>query len=214
MELDEIIKFGTQIVALCGILASAWRYIIQPVLKTTQKIKATSEELSQALPVLLQLSKFYSKNGIFNLPDKLQTIHYLALLNTEKHKAFGDKLEIAWFEADANGDCIFVSKKYKELCGMTFEQIKDKGWKNAVAEEDRDKVASEWNDSVKEKREFDLAYYFQNMQTEEKTKVHTHAYPAKNENGEIIGYVGIIMPHEPDEEHQMNKSLHSIYSVN
>ena len=193
MDLTEITKYWSQIASLFGALYAGWRYIAQPTLRVSRKIQNTSEELSKALPVLLQLAKRYSSSdGELNLPEKIQELQHSVAINYELLKALGNKLNIAWYQSDINGDCVYISNELSKLMGLTLDQAKGSGWKNAVQEGDRVRVADEWENSVKEQREFDLNYSYYQFATSTEIPIHCHSYKILNESGKIIGFIGIV----------------------
>jgi len=193
MDLTEITKHWSQIVSLFGGLYACWRYVASPALKVSRKIQNTSEELSKALPVLLQLAKRYSSDdGELNLPEKIQELQHSVTISHELLKALGNKLNIAWYQTDINGDCLYISNELSKFMGLTLEQAKGSGWKNAIQESDRVRVAEEWRTSVKEQREFDLNYSYHQFSNKKDIPIHCHSYKILNEEGKIIGFIGIV----------------------
>lgn len=57
-------------------------------------------------------------------------------------------------EADAQGGCVFVNRKWCEMAGISAEQAFGEGWKVAVHPDDRERIVNEWSDAVKAGREY------------------------------------------------------------
>lgn len=61
----------------------------------------------------------------------------------------------AFFECDAKGNCIWVSRLWRKLTGLDIEEAKGNGWEIGVAPEERDRVAARWADAIARRHPFE-----------------------------------------------------------
>lgn len=69
-------------------------------------------------------------------------------------------MELACWESDENGKCVFASNKLSEVIGLPANQILGDGWVTNLIESDKPRVFAEWESSVKQKRMFVMKYAF------------------------------------------------------
>lgn len=95
------------------------------------------------------------------------------------------------FEANAKGECTFVTKPYCDFVGKDKEDILNNGWVNAVYEDDRQMIWTEWTSSIQQKRDF-----FHKFRIIDKSGNIVNVYGKANivhgPMNEIIGYIGVI----------------------
>ena len=94
------------------------------------------------------------------------------------------------FRTDKEGNCVFVNKCWCDITGFTLEDALGKGWIKSLHPEDRDKIAHDWYQAVREHRSLVLEYRYQRPDGVI-TWVLAKAI-LEHLNGEIIGYVGTI----------------------
>lgn len=194
LDLNQITSYVTVIASFLGGLAVLYRYIAVPSVKAVKKISHTSEELTKSLPILLELAGQFSKEGKLTLPDKIKELNDFTVANFELLKALGNKLKIAWYQSDLHGNYTYISDELAVLMGINLGQSLGGGWKNAVCEPYRENVIQEWMEAVKEKRELDINYAYCHGMTHKEVPVHVRAYPIKNMNSDVIGFIGIVTP--------------------
>lgn len=96
------------------------------------------------------------------------------------------------FEANKNGQYVWINKTYEVLIGRSLRQIKGNGWLNSIHPDMRQKVYEQWNAAIQQERVFEMDYQVVNILTEQVIDVSSEAYAIKNINGDIQGYVGYI----------------------
>lgn len=69
-------------------------------------------------------------------------------------------MELACWESDENGKCVFASNKLSEVIGLPANQILGDGWVTNLIESDKPRVFAEWESAVKQKRVFIMKYAF------------------------------------------------------
>jgi diguanylate cyclase (GGDEF)-like protein/PAS domain S-box-containing protein len=120
---------------------------------------------------------------------------------------FVNSLSIGVFYTDLNGRCLYVNNNWLEIAGLSLEEALDDGWNKAIHVDDRDRVISEWNDSVRNDREFSSEYRFQRLD-ESITWVIGKANTYRGNDGQVVGYVGTIT--NITERKDIELSLHQL----
>ena len=101
----------------------------------------------------------------------------------------------ATFEADIQGRCVWVSRKWSEVAGLPLTDALGHGWVAAIYPEDLFNVTDEWDRAVREGNEFGpIVYRVLNHHTRRVTKVRGEATPVRDANDKIVGWVGSIEP--------------------
>ncbi|MGB7443041.1 MAG: PAS domain S-box protein [Coleofasciculaceae cyanobacterium] len=95
------------------------------------------------------------------------------------------------FNADAQGNCLYTNRRWCLIAGLTPTEALGTGWSKAIHPEDRERVYQEWYQAAQNNLPFYSEYRFANCQGEI-TWVLGQAVAEKDEEGEIIGYVGTI----------------------
>jgi len=69
-----------------------------------------------------------------------------------------DTSPVGLFHINENGDMTYVNKKYEQIVGRSFEEIKNEGWKEIIHLQDMVKVLSEWEKSIRDKKDFCMEF--------------------------------------------------------
>lgn len=96
------------------------------------------------------------------------------------------------FLTDVNGDALFVNETWRTIAGLAPEQVRGKGWTEALHPDDREQVEHEWYAAVRERRSFDLEYRFRRPDGVV-TWVQGSAVEFRNASGGLVGYLGTIV---------------------
>jgi PAS domain S-box-containing protein len=96
------------------------------------------------------------------------------------------------FQADLEGNCLFVNQQCAQLMGMSESEVLDRGWVNAIHPEDRDRVFAEWYGAIRSEREFASEYRFLTPQGRVNW-ISSTAIAIRDESGTITGYLGTNM---------------------
>ena len=95
------------------------------------------------------------------------------------------------FRTDAAGNCIYVNHRWCQIAGLTPEAASGEGWAQGLHPDDRDRIFTEWCQSVQENRPFQLEYRFQRP-NDSVTWVYGQSVAERDTDGQVIGYVGTI----------------------
>lgn len=112
-------------------------------------------------------------------------------MSRAKQTIIENGLNIISFATDSRGFCIDVSTAYLQMTGMTVSELIGYGWKNAVVDEDKNRVSQLWNECVGEGRNFLCKVDYKNIITGEVSKTIVDARVVLDRT-EIIGWEGIV----------------------
>ena len=119
--------------------------------------------------------------------------------------AIFDNSPVAIYEADAEGKCLFVNKKWCEFSGLTPEEARGDGWQRALHPDDREHIFKVWSQHAHSNKPWNFEYRF-NTPTNVITHVWGTASALRNEHGEITGYIGVNI--DISERRQAEEALH------
>lgn len=110
----------------------------------------------------------------------------------ERFRNLADFAPVGIFETDAEGDYIFVNRKWCEIMGLSSTQALGKGWLAAVNHEEKPLVEEEWDWVTTDGWEFRLEYRVCNTDNSDKW-VYATATPLKGEDGNIRNFMGVLL---------------------
>lgn len=96
------------------------------------------------------------------------------------------------FETDAQGDYIFVNKKWCQIMGLSSEQALGKGWRAVLHPEEKQFVEEEWPWAVTEGWEYKLEYLVINPENSDKW-VCGSTTALKGEDGNVCSILGVVI---------------------
>lgn len=95
------------------------------------------------------------------------------------------------FKTDTKGRTTYVNEKWCEITGLSAKQATGTGWQKAIHPEDRLKSLKGWKHAFKEQKNSNAVFRF--VTPKGKTSwVYGQAVPDKDEEGNLIGYVGSV----------------------
>lgn len=115
----------------------------------------------------------------------------IKLINSEKKfKTLANTSPVGIYLTDSNGHCTYANPKLLEMVGLTEKDVIGKGWQNAIHPDDLSKVAEKWKHCLK-----DGSTYNDELRFVDKNGnviwIKGIANSIKDDNGNIVGYVGI-----------------------
>lgn len=194
--MEEIIKFIDLKYPGFGLIAViVWKFVLVKIyrfikIKISEYKDMRTEHLA-LMDTMKVIAKEFSPNGGSSIKDAISSIERNLNLLWEKQKTIMAVQGMAVFEANPEGLCTYVNRHYCDISNFSQEECLGNGWINAVHPDDRQKVFTEWNDAVKQQREFKTKYRFLSN-TGEISEVIGHAFPLKDKNGKIVSYLGKI----------------------
>ncbi|WP_190759849.1 PAS domain S-box protein [Microcoleus sp. FACHB-68] len=109
----------------------------------------------------------------------------------QRHQSLAEIAPVGIFHTDAQGDCLYVNKRWCALTGLMVQEAKGAGWLKAIHPDDQARVFAEWYHCAKENLPFKSEYRFQHPDGTT-TWVFGKAVAQKTLSGEVAGYVGSI----------------------
>lgn len=113
-------------------------------------------------------------------------------INEELYHTVTEISPVGLFRTDANGQCLYVSEGWCEITGMEAAAALGEGWIEGVDPDQRQEVAMEWEQAIKENRTFRLEYRCQHPSTGATIWVLGQSVAEKDKNGTILSYIGTI----------------------
>jgi diguanylate cyclase (GGDEF)-like protein/PAS domain S-box-containing protein len=95
------------------------------------------------------------------------------------------------FQTDPDGSFVFVNDRWCEYSGLSKEESLGAGWLNVIHPEDRERVVTEWTESVRDHRDFELEYRLLRPDGET-IWLAGGATAITDPAGAITGYVGAV----------------------
>lgn len=127
-----------------------------------------------------------------------QTLQASQLWAETEHQAKEDRLrfnelaeglpQLTW-TCLPNGHCDFLNRRWCEYTGIPAEEQLDFGWLNQIHPDDRDYLMKAWREAVESGREMFVIFRIRRHDGEYRW-FDTRAIPQKNEQGEIIRWLG------------------------
>lgn len=191
MDIITIAGYTTASIAVVG---AAYKYLIRPAYRGIKSVINLVTRLDNALPTIFAIAEQFRPNGGGSLRDVIDRIEVQQALSKSRTKVLLSMIDVGVFEADYKGLCTWVNRQWCNMAGLSPEEATNNGWVTAIHPEDREKVYEEWADSIRDGRDFDLTYRFQNLATGVVTLVRGHATAIKNSKIEHTIYLGTITP--------------------
>ncbi|WP_334311690.1 PAS domain S-box protein [Kamptonema animale] len=120
---------------------------------------------------------------------KLAEAHLQA--SEERYATLVEAAPVGIFRTDAAGNCIYVNDRWCQISGLNPKTAAGKGWRQGLHPDDREAIATEWQQSIQEDRPFQLEYRFQRSDGGV-TWVYGQSVAELDVEGEVIGYVGTV----------------------
>jgi PAS domain S-box-containing protein len=75
-----------------------------------------------------------------------------------RYEAIAEASPVGLFQADAQGDCLYVNPRWCEILGITAERSRGRGWLDGLHPDDRARVVDAWDAAVRSGRPFRAEY--------------------------------------------------------
>lgn len=145
--------------------AAAFGILYKVTYWISDKLKKEYEKIVKVHDMIEFICSELKPNHGSSLTDKINRIESDVKENTYLTKQIcnrqrwilNSKQELI-FECDKKGNCTWVSEEYCRLMNVPLKDFFNNGWKNIIHEDDRERVTSEWQLAVKEKRNSRISY--------------------------------------------------------
>lgn len=192
MPLEHYAQILGSIAGILVAFGTIYKYVAKPAVSNIKSFLETINKLDESLPILMEISHQFKPNGGNSLRDVIDRVERDLSLSKARTKILLGMSNHGVYEADHEGKCVWVNRKWTEIAGLLPEEALGNGWVTAIHPEDRDKVFTEWTNSIKAERDFDLVYRFKNRHTGKITLVHGHSTAFRNDKSKHLTYIGSI----------------------
>ncbi|MBD2340812.1 PAS domain S-box protein [Calothrix sp. FACHB-156] len=120
-----------------------------------------------------------------------QTIEEQLRESEQRYQTIATLSPVGIYRTDASGKVLYVNEYWCKMTGMTQNQALENGWIASLHPQDRERVQTEWLQSVAQNLPFRSEYRYQRPDGSE-IWVFGQAVTECNATGEIIAYVGTV----------------------
>lgn len=156
------------------------------------------KEIKELYRKINLISEEFRPNGGSTLRDAINRIEDKITLQEQKTSAIIKSFPIGTWISDEKGKCIDVNKNLCQIMGRTESEIKGDNWSNWVHQDEKEEVFDEWTRCIQNDLNFDMGYRFV-LPNRKIQKVHGTAYRLKNDDGQIVGFLGTLEAIGPPE---------------
>jgi PAS domain S-box-containing protein len=110
----------------------------------------------------------------------------------DRFRIMADSCPTMLWVTDAAGGIQFINRAYRELCGVTFEQVEGRQWKSTIHPDDASLYVGIFERAVRERTPSRAEARFRRYNGEWRW-VLSHAEPRFSPNGEFLGHVGLSL---------------------
>lgn len=153
------------------------------------KISKEHAALNSKLDILI---KEFKPNGGTSLKDQINRLEVAVSISESQRMLLLNSVPNGIWTSDVNGRYTWVNDYMRKATSANSSDFLGDNWENLIYPEDRQKVAEEWDRAIKQQRDFNLHYRMYNLKTNSAIEVHGVATPARNFDGKIIGWNGVV----------------------
>jgi len=192
MDLQSSAQLLGYVAGALAALGTIYTYALRPPILFVKDFIQVLSKLDESLPVLMEISHQFKPNGGNSLRDVIDRIERDINASKARTKILLGMSKYGVYEADGEGKCVWVNRRWCEITGLLPEEAMGNGWVTAIHPDDRAKVFSEWESSVKHGRDFDLAYRFKNPHTGKIILVQGHSTAIKDAKHKNVIHIGSV----------------------
>lgn len=192
---------ATAIIAISKLIKYIWNYIKFKF----DKIFSFQKRYEEQMNLLAQIAESVKPNGGSSLWDQVmehrkETSGQHQILRQEIALSQGlwqanmqTKSEGIW-QSDANGSWIFINYSLSSMMGLSSREAEIDGWRSCIHPADQDRVWSEWDASVEQKRTFSARFKIVNIITGQEVAVHATTFIIRDKyTDNVIGFIGHVI---------------------
>ncbi len=107
----------------------------------------------------------------------------------ERFRMLATHAPVGIYQIDTEGNCLFVNRRWCEIAGLSAAETAGQGWTRTLHPDDRESVASFWQEVPSADSEWSMEYRF--LRPDGKLMwVNGHVVALRDEKGKITGYLG------------------------
>jgi PAS domain-containing protein len=179
------------VIAVPTALAVLHTKLLIPIIAFFKRALGCLTRVEKYMGVLDSIAYEFQPNGGNSLKDALNRLELFTAVSNTKIQTIMDYHGMAAWESDKAGACIWASEELLKLMELNHHEMQGFGWMTAIAEEDRQRVSSEWTRAVEQQRQFHMEYQ---VGIENFTKVLGRATQIRDSKGQLTGFIGTLKP--------------------
>lgn len=188
------------ILTFLTVVATFWKQVGEPLYNATirpiARLFYSIYESPTKLEVLgTKIDTILSElkpNGGSSLKDQLNRLEAHVSISEAQRRLLMDSSPQGIWTSTVKGRCVWINETFRQKVEAQPEELYGDNWVSCIHPVDRKQVMDEWESAIKDGRTFNLFYRVINLKTQTPIPVHGIATPAKNFDGSIVGYNGII----------------------
>lgn len=150
------------------------------------------EKLEAQDKILAAIKSQVYPNGGGSIADKLDLTLRLAQKADRRSLVLTERAQIAVYECDSEGSCVFVNSILARLFGMERSEMLGRGWLKAVDSEDKNRVHQSFLDAIRNKIPYSSSYTIINQKTGERIKCFASAEVTRGLKDEVVFIHGVV----------------------
>lgn len=178
-ESNLLERFGIFVAFVAG-CATLYKILIKPGYKMFKKMQKLFDTVER-------IDKEFAPNGGGSMKDTLNRIEGRQVKSEQRQRVLLLDSDDLVYESDSNGMCVWINRTYSRTLNRGVDELLGNGWISCLHTEDRDAVVEEWQECVKQRRDFDMNYRLVN--NGKILNVHSRAYPLLD-GDKVVGYLG------------------------
>lgn len=159
----------------------------------------TVQDVQRKLDSIAELSRELVPNGGTSLRDSVNRMEGCVVALTSKLRMTFELNEWDAFESDSKGNWTCCTGNFDRATGLSNAQMLGYGWVNAIHPDDRSRVMMEYEEALKQERDWICKFGVKHLETGLTGEFRIRAQ-ALRLNGSMIGYLGLIERDYSEEE--------------
>jgi len=181
-----------EILGALSVILVFLKYIFQWISKVTKTLEIVQKIYHEFAPN----GGNSLKDAINRIENRLLSAESRQMVQDKRIKALMQDANIGVVETDENGEFTWANRTFLKMVNKPIVEILSKGWVECLPENDREYIYTEWSSAVAQGREFHREYKLMINETET-INVINQAWPLKDVNNKIVGYIGtFFLKHE------------------
>ncbi len=184
---QDVMLLGGAIAGAGGIMFAA-RAVARKIRSGIARVRTTVGRVEHIYAEL-------SPNGGSSVKDVVAKIARRLNILELRHQASLYETAYGVIYTDGDGALVWANPTFCRLVGRTVEELRGTGWVYAIAPSDRTRVTNDWEEAVRECRNFESAHSFIDMESRETAcRVLAIRLPEELDATKAIGYFAKIVP--------------------
>lgn len=185
---------ASALAAIFGILWAVWKFILKPIL--TKFATEIGEFLAKidAIPTLTdrvsKLAEFVNTVDVDRLNKEISDLKTQSSLYRQIQEFSILDQKVATFISNKEGDLIHVNPEFTRLTGRSKDECMGLQWVNFIEENIRDQVIANWQNSVRDERDWMAPLIKIELPSGELVDIRMMAYVLSDVNGDFNGHFG------------------------